>query len=95
MFEDGIYTVTNKLEDIVTVETDSLSINEHQWFTVSQNQLNVAEAELRAAKADNLPKLNLQGGLQKLMVIQVLYLSKGISFHSCQVQTKPELNRQN
>ena len=66
LFEDGIYTVTNKLEDIVTVETDSLSINEHPMVTVSQNQLNVAEAELRAAKADNLPKLNLQGGLQKV-----------------------------
>ena len=66
LFEDGIYTVTNKLEDIVTVETDSLSTNEHPMVTVSQNQLNVAEAELRAAKADNLPKLNLQGGLQKV-----------------------------
>ena len=66
LFEDEIYTVSEELENIATIETDSLSTNEHPMVTVSENQLNVAEAELRAAKADNLPKLNLQGGLQKV-----------------------------
>jgi len=66
LFEDEIYTVSEELENITTMETDSLSTNEHPMVTVSENQLNVAEAELRAAKADNLPKLNLQGGLQKV-----------------------------
>ncbi len=66
LFEDDLYTVTDELENIVLVETDSLSINEHPMITVSENQLNVAEAELRAAKADNLPKINFQGGLQKV-----------------------------
>ena len=66
LFEDEIYTVSDELKNIATIETDSLSINEHPMVTVSQNQLNVAEAELRVAKADNLPKLNLQGGLQKV-----------------------------
>ncbi|MDX1351118.1 MAG: efflux RND transporter permease subunit, partial [Putridiphycobacter sp.] len=66
LFDDEIYTVSEELENIATIETDSLSTNEHPMVTVSENQLNVAEAELRAAKADNLPKLNLQGGLQKV-----------------------------
>ncbi|MFV0573640.1 MAG: CusA/CzcA family heavy metal efflux RND transporter [Xanthomarina gelatinilytica] len=66
LFEDNIYTVSDELENIASLETDSLSINEHPMIAVSENKRNVTEAELRAAKADNLPKLNLQGGLQKV-----------------------------
>ncbi|MFD0964264.1 CusA/CzcA family heavy metal efflux RND transporter [Pseudofulvibacter geojedonensis] len=66
LFENEIYTVNDKLENIATTEINNLLVNEHPMITVSENQLNVTEAELRAAKADNLPKLNLQGGLQKV-----------------------------
>ena len=38
----------------------------HPLYGISQLQVVEAEANYKAAKADNLPKFNLQGGLQKV-----------------------------
>ena len=66
LFEDKTFTVTDELDAIVSLETNSFSLNEHPIVAISKDQLSVAEAEFKAAKADNLPKFNFQGGLQKV-----------------------------
>ncbi|MCG2460993.1 efflux RND transporter permease subunit [Flavobacteriaceae bacterium F89] len=60
---DIFYSVTDEFEmDFVTVEPIDLKI--HPEMSLARNRMDEADANYRAIKAHNLPKLNLQGGLQ-------------------------------
>lgn len=65
LVSDEFYTVSNEFEEL---ETDKkvFNVETHPLYSFLQNKVNEAEANYKAAKADNLPKFNLQGGLQKV-----------------------------
>jgi cobalt-zinc-cadmium resistance protein CzcA len=63
---DTFYTVPNDFEISSEIDVDAFNPEEHPLYGIAQSQLAEAEANYKAAKADNLPKLNLQGGLQKV-----------------------------
>ena len=65
LLTDVFYTVSN--DDQVTITTiKEFAIETHPEFTLAQNLMQEAEANYKAAKGNNLPKLNLRGGLQKV-----------------------------
>ncbi|MEW7278721.1 CusA/CzcA family heavy metal efflux RND transporter [Aquimarina sp. 2201CG1-2-11] len=65
LLSDVYYTVSN--DDQVTLTTmEDTTIETHPEFTLTQNLVEEAKANYKAAKATNLPKFNLQGGLQKV-----------------------------
>ncbi|AXP81827.1 Cobalt-zinc-cadmium resistance protein CzcA [Mariniflexile rhizosphaerae] len=65
LVSDEFYTVSNEFEDLET-DIKEFNVETHPLYSFSQNKVNEAEANYKAAKADNLPKFNLQGGLQKV-----------------------------
>ncbi|MFI0427941.1 CusA/CzcA family heavy metal efflux RND transporter [Mariniflexile sp. HMF6888] len=65
LVSDEFYTVSNEFEDL-EVNKKEFNIETHPLYSFSQIRVNEAEANYKAAKTDNLPKLNLQGGLQKV-----------------------------
>ncbi len=66
LVSDDIYTVSNEFEAIVDIDMKTFDVESHPLYSMSQNIVDEAEAKYKAAKADNLPKFNLQGGLQKV-----------------------------
>jgi cobalt-zinc-cadmium resistance protein CzcA len=66
LVSDTFYTVPNDFEITNEIDVDTFSIEEHPLYGLAQLQVSEAEATYKAAKADNLPKLNLQGGLQNV-----------------------------
>ena len=60
------YTVPNNFEISPEIDVDAFNPEKHPLYALAQSQFAEAEANYKAAKADNLPKLNLQGGLQKV-----------------------------
>ncbi|WP_242134942.1 CusA/CzcA family heavy metal efflux RND transporter [Aestuariivivens marinum] len=66
LFTEETFTVTDDLEVLSSIEVVIPDLNKHPAVVLSEHQLNLAEAEFRMAKTDNLPKLNLQGSLQKV-----------------------------
>ncbi len=66
LMSDKIFTVSDIINDIFEVNNNSFTIEEHPLYSISQNLVSEAEAKFKAAKANNLPKFNLQGGLQKV-----------------------------
>lgn len=66
LFADTFYTVSDKLDDVPILKTEQLATVGHPELTIAEVRAKAAEAEYKAAKADNWPKFNLQGGLQKV-----------------------------
>lgn len=66
LLSEELYTVSDEFEDAIVLNDNKISVEEHPLFTLAQNRVTEAEATIKAAKADNLPKFNLQGGLQKV-----------------------------
>ncbi|SFZ93066.1 cobalt-zinc-cadmium resistance protein CzcA [Flaviramulus basaltis] len=66
LVSDTFYTVPNDIEIIEEINSDNFNLEAHPLFDLAQLQVTEAEATYNAAKADNLPKFNLQGGLQKV-----------------------------
>ncbi|MDA9343579.1 CusA/CzcA family heavy metal efflux RND transporter [Algibacter sp.] len=64
LVSDTFYNVPNDIE--ITNDIDTFNLELHPLYDKAQLQVTEAEATYKAAKADNLPKLNLQGGLQKV-----------------------------
>ncbi|MDT0651182.1 CusA/CzcA family heavy metal efflux RND transporter [Autumnicola edwardsiae] len=64
---DTMYTVTDELEaaEISILETDD-TLNEHPELSISRKRIDEAQASYDAARANLLPKFNLQGGLQRV-----------------------------
>ena len=65
LVSDTFYNVPNDIEITNEIEIDTFNLEAHPLYDIAQLQVAEAEATYKAAKADNLPKLNLQGGLQK------------------------------
>ncbi len=63
---DRFYTVPNTVEMTNNVVMDTFSLEAHPLYNIAELQITEAEATYKAARADNLPKFNLQGGLQKI-----------------------------
>lgn len=65
LFSDEFYSVTEN-----SMVQDSISLNSeiesHPAFLMAQNRVDVAAAIYNTAKADKLPKLNFQGGIQEI-----------------------------
>lgn len=66
LVSDDIYTVSDEFEVAIDSDMETYSIESHPLYSMSQNIVDEAEAKYKAAKADNLPKFNLQGGLQRV-----------------------------
>ncbi|SIR32497.1 CusA/CzcA family heavy metal efflux RND transporter [Maribacter ulvicola] len=66
LVSDAIYTVSNEFDATVDIDMKTFNVEVHPLYSISQNMVNEAEFKYKAAKADNLPKFNLQGGLQKV-----------------------------
>jgi cobalt-zinc-cadmium resistance protein CzcA len=63
---EEIYTVSDEFDIAMDINMEAFNIENHPLYNMSQNIVDEAEANYKAAKANNLPKFNLQGGLQKV-----------------------------
>ncbi|WP_139958118.1 CusA/CzcA family heavy metal efflux RND transporter [Flavicella sediminum] len=63
---DEFYSVPNTIELSSVLTAENLVLEEHPLFSLEQLRIKEAAASYKAAKASRLPKLNLQGGLQKV-----------------------------
>ena len=66
LVSEKIYTVPNEFKTLNNIDLTAFSVEAHPLYGVSQLKIAEAEANYKAAKAENLPKFNLQGGLQKV-----------------------------
>jgi len=66
LVSDTFYSVPNDFEITNDIDVNTFNLEEHPLNSIAQLQVTEAEATYKAAKADNLPKLNLQGGLQNV-----------------------------
>ncbi|QWX84760.1 CusA/CzcA family heavy metal efflux RND transporter [Cellulophaga sp. HaHaR_3_176] len=67
LVSDAFYTVASNLdESIFFINMTDVELEKHPSFILTNSQLNEAQANYKMAKSDMLPKLNLQGGLQRL-----------------------------
>ncbi|QIE59302.1 CusA/CzcA family heavy metal efflux RND transporter [Rasiella rasia] len=67
LVSDVFYTVPKSLDESeVAVLGIPTSVENHPELKLSQRQIDEAEANYDAARSDLLPKLNLQGGLQRV-----------------------------
>ena len=64
---DGNYTVPDRIElSLVPDKTMQPELEDHPALEVSEGEVNVAEAKLKAERADFLPNFNLQYGIQEV-----------------------------
>ncbi|TLP79780.1 CusA/CzcA family heavy metal efflux RND transporter [Maribacter sp. ACAM166] len=64
---ETMYTVTDEFKPFeITGLVHDFNSNEHPEFLLSQKRVDEADATYSAAKADLLPKFNIQGGLQRV-----------------------------
>jgi len=63
---EEFFTVSNEIDEAMDINIEAFNIESHPLYSMSQNIVDEAEANYKVAKANNLPKLNLQGGLQKV-----------------------------
>jgi cobalt-zinc-cadmium resistance protein CzcA len=66
LVSEEIFTVSDEFEVAIDSDKETFSIESHPLYSMSKNIVDEAEAKYKAAKADNLPKFNLQGGLQRV-----------------------------
>ena len=67
LVSDTFYTVPDTFEvDELGMQQLSATIEQHPELQLSEQQIKTAEADYKAARANLLPTLNLQGGLQKV-----------------------------
>lgn len=91
LVSDEFYTVSNEFEDL-EANIKEFNIETHPLYRFSQLKVNEAEANYKAVKADNLPKFNLQGGLQKVGGNSGFYsYQAGISIPFLSGTTKAEI----
>lgn len=61
-----IYTVPDEFNVINEININDFNVTAHPLYNIAQLQIDEAEASYNAAKSENLPKFNLQGGLQQV-----------------------------
>jgi cobalt-zinc-cadmium resistance protein CzcA len=66
LVSETFYTVPNDFDMTNDIDVAAFNLEDHPLYGIAQLQVTEAEATFKAAKADNLPKFNLQGGLQKV-----------------------------
>ncbi|MDN3667357.1 CusA/CzcA family heavy metal efflux RND transporter [Algibacter miyuki] len=66
LVSDVFFTISDTLELENDIETAEFNAESHPIYNLAELQFSEAEASYKAKKANNLPKLNLQGGLQKV-----------------------------
>ncbi|MCK5815199.1 MAG: CusA/CzcA family heavy metal efflux RND transporter, partial [Flavobacteriaceae bacterium] len=66
LVSDTFYTVPNDFEMTNEIDNAIFNLEKHPLYGIAQLKVTEAEATYKAAKADNLPKFNLQGGLQNV-----------------------------
>ncbi|WP_242203621.1 CusA/CzcA family heavy metal efflux RND transporter [Aestuariivivens insulae] len=66
LVSDKLYTVSDELDATILLNIENFDVQAHPSYTMAQNLYDVAEADYKAAKASSLPRLSLQGGLQKV-----------------------------
>ena len=66
LVSDTFFTVPDEFDVISNLDIGAFSLKIHPLYNIAQLQVSEAEADYKAAKAENLPKFNLQGGLQKV-----------------------------
>ncbi|NER11835.1 CusA/CzcA family heavy metal efflux RND transporter [Leptobacterium flavescens] len=73
LVSDEFYTVEDNLDPAALVASDAIAPEDHPAMALSQLQISEAEADYKLARANLLPKLNLQGGLQRVSGNNSLY----------------------
>ena len=63
---DEMFSVSDKFEGLNAVNLNTINATSHPLFDLSKMQVLEADANYKVAKSANLPKFNLQGGLQKV-----------------------------
>ena len=66
LVSDEFYNVPDELDITNEIDVNDFNAKEHPLYNLAQMQIDEAEANYKAAKAENLPKFNLQGGLQNV-----------------------------
>lgn len=66
LVSEEVFTVSDEFDVVMENDMETFSIENHPLYSMSQNIVDEAEAKYKAAKADNLPKFNLQVGLQRV-----------------------------
>ena len=66
MISDVFFTVSDDFEITNEINVESFNPEKHPIYSIAQLQVAEAEATYKAAKANSLPKLNLQAGLQNV-----------------------------
>ncbi|MTE25955.1 CusA/CzcA family heavy metal efflux RND transporter [Winogradskyella ouciana] len=66
LVSEEIFTVSDEFDVAMDNDMEMSNIESHPLYSMSQNIVDEAEAKYKAAKSDNLPKFNLQGGLQRV-----------------------------
>jgi len=89
---DELFTVSDKFEDLNTIDISAINPELHPLYSLSQLQVTEAEANYKVAKAENLPKLNLKGGLQEVQGVSGFYSYQvGISIPFLSGRTKAQI----
>ncbi|SNR69273.1 CusA/CzcA family heavy metal efflux RND transporter [Lutibacter flavus] len=66
LISEELYTVSDEFKASLDTDNNTFQIEQHPLYSISQNRVSEAEANFKAAKTNNLPKFNLQGGLLKV-----------------------------
>jgi len=86
LVSDEFYNVPDELDITNEIDINDFNAKEHPLYNLAQIQIDEAEANYKVAKAENLPKFNLQGGLQNVNGNSGFYTYQaGISIHKEQV----------
>ncbi|WP_046758218.1 MULTISPECIES: CusA/CzcA family heavy metal efflux RND transporter [Kordia] len=63
---DKVFTVSKDFDIEPFSNVENFTVENHPSYTISQNIVAEANAKYKVAKANNLPKFNIQGGLQRV-----------------------------
>ena len=92
LVSDEMYAVPDEFDEINELDMVAFSLESHPLYAISQLHVAETEANYKLAKAENLPKFNLQGGLQKVNGNSGFYSYQvGISVPFLSGKTKAQL----
>jgi len=66
LVSDEFYAVPDEFDVVNEIDMDAFSLEAHPLYNILQLQVAETAANYKAAKAENLPKFNFQGSLQKV-----------------------------
>ncbi|TXD49253.1 CusA/CzcA family heavy metal efflux RND transporter [Polaribacter sp. IC073] len=87
-----LYTVLDAFDVVATIDLNTFKAVSHPLYMLSTLKATAAAANYKVAKAANLPKFNLQGGLQKVNGTSGFYAYQaGISIPFLSGKTKAQI----